>query len=155
MIETVNMTRVGDRWVKTVKYDDDFRFDPISYMSFRKIYGQEYLPTLHDYTWNHNGEWTDNYLTLEYDHIGGEQFPPVLIDEKNSRLINKTIKLISLKVIPDCIEFSEGKEKVFMHTDLKMDNIRIWNGKPYLIDIDSMGWIPRNSLENIYTEYEV
>ena len=81
-----------------------------------------------------------------------------MIDEHGSRLINKTMKMIALKVIPDFIEFSRSHinaPMVYMHTDLKMDNIRIRNGNPSLIDIDSMGWIPATSRHEIYSEYEV
>lgn len=154
MIETVNLTRVDDRWVKTVKYDDEFRFDDMAYKAFRHVFGSEYLPDLYRAEWHPEG----NVVTLEYDHIEGEQFPPVVIDEHGSRLINKTMKMIALKVIPDFIEFSKSHMNapmVYMHTDLKMDNIRIRNGKPYLIDIDSMGWIPATSRHEIYSEYEV
>ena len=34
MIETVNLTRVDDRWIKTVKYDDEFRFDDRAYNKY-------------------------------------------------------------------------------------------------------------------------
>ena len=47
MIETVNLTRVDDRWIKTVRYDDEFRFDDMAYKAFRHVFGSEYLPDLY------------------------------------------------------------------------------------------------------------
>ena len=73
--------------------------------AFRHVFGSEYLPDLYR-VWSEHPE--GNVVTLEYDHIEGEQFPPVVIDEHGSRLINKTMKMIALKVIPDFIEFSKS-----------------------------------------------
>ena len=154
MIETVNLTRVDDRWVKTVKYDDEFRFDDIIQSSFRHVFGSEYLPDLYRAERILEG----NVVTLEYDHIEGEQFPPVVIDEHGSRLINKTMKMISSKSYQTLLSSVRVHECFLwstINTDLKMDNIRIRNGKPYLIDIDSMGLDTRKYPTRNLSEYEV
>ena len=62
MIETVNLTRVEDRWIKTVRYTDEFRFDDMAYKAFRHVFGSDYLPDLYRAEWHPEG----NVVTLEY-----------------------------------------------------------------------------------------
>jgi|ETNmetMinimDraft_21_1059911.scaffolds.fasta_scaffold05054_3 hypothetical protein len=150
------------RWQKTVSYKDcgPFRFDLESYNEFYNFTQGEYLPEVYSCVYT-----DEDTLELEYEHIHSEiKFPPIVIDEKGSRFINKTIKKIALVIVPDFFRFSNQNSEtqhffdsdVYFHTDLKMDNFVITpEGNPYLIDIDSMGWMPSHLLADLEIEYEV
>ncbi len=81
------------RWQKTVSYKDcgPFRFDLESYNEFYNFTQGEYLPEVYSCVYT-----DEDTLELEYEHIHSEiKFPPIVIDEKGSRFINKTIKKIA------------------------------------------------------------
>jgi len=145
--ETIYLERNNDKWIKTIKYDNETRFCPDTYQSFYNTV--DFLPKLYDY------QWFDDYLTIEFEHIEGTQLPFVMLPPENVRVMDKAMRFLAHNVVPSFLDFSKNNEQIYFHFDIKFANMIMRESKLMLIDIDSITWMDRKYFNDVETLFYV
>lgn len=143
--KTISLYRNNNKWIKTIQYETDTRFCPKTYQSFYKTVN--FLPELYDY------QWSENSLTIEFEHIDGTQLPFIMLPPENVRVMDKAMRFLIHNVVPSFMKFSESHEKIYFHFDIKFANMIMRDGKLMLIDIDSIAWMDRKYFDDVETLY--